>query len=80
MPDRVPILASRFAPVHSYKHDEPLTKQQAVDHFREWLAKTPAGLDMAAAAREQLRGKDLACWCGLDQPCHADVLLEIANA
>lgn len=27
----------------------------------------------------QLRGKDLACWCPLDQPCHADVLLELAN-
>lgn len=26
-----------------------------------------------------LRGKNLACWCALDQPCHADVLLEIAN-
>lgn len=26
-----------------------------------------------------LRGHDLACWCPLDQPCHADVLLEIAN-
>jgi hypothetical protein len=28
----------------------------------------------------ELRGKNLACWCPLDQPCHADVLLEIANA
>jgi hypothetical protein len=27
-----------------------------------------------------LRGKNLACWCPLDAPCHADVLLEIANA
>lgn len=27
-----------------------------------------------------LRGRDLACWCSLDQPCHADVLLEMANA
>ncbi len=27
----------------------------------------------------ELAGKDLACWCPLDQPCHADVLLEIAN-
>ena len=27
-----------------------------------------------------LRGKDLACWCPLEQPCHADVLLELANA
>ena len=26
-----------------------------------------------------LKGKNLACWCPLDQPCHADVLLEIAN-
>ncbi|TSD68096.1 DUF4326 domain-containing protein [Aeromicrobium piscarium] len=29
--------------------------------------------------RAELRGRDLACWCPLDQPCHADVLLEIAN-
>lgn len=27
-----------------------------------------------------LRGRNLACWCALDQPCHADVLLELANA
>jgi len=26
-----------------------------------------------------LRGKDLACWCPLDHPCHADVLLRLAN-
>ena len=29
---------------------------------------------------DELRGKDLACWCPLDQPCHADVLLELANS
>jgi len=28
---------------------------------------------------KELRGKNLACWCALDKPCHADVLLEIAN-
>ena len=28
----------------------------------------------------ELRGKDLACWCALDQPCHADVLLRLANS
>jgi hypothetical protein len=32
-----------------------------------------------AEIRADLSGKDLACWCPLDQPCHADVLLEIAN-
>lgn len=26
-----------------------------------------------------LAGHDLACWCPLNQPCHADVLLEVAN-
>ena len=26
-----------------------------------------------------LRGHSLACWCPLDQPCHADVLLKLAN-
>jgi hypothetical protein len=34
----------------------------------------------ATLIRQELRGKDLACWCPLDQPCHADVLLEIANS
>lgn len=27
----------------------------------------------------ELRGKNLACWCRLDQSCHADVLLRLAN-
>ena len=29
--------------------------------------------------RRELGGRDLACWCRLDQRCHADVLLAIAN-
>lgn len=29
--------------------------------------------------RAELAGKDLACWCELEMPCHADVLLAIAN-
>lgn len=32
------------------------------------------------AARKELRGKNLACFCALDQACHADVLLRLANA
>jgi hypothetical protein len=35
---------------------------------------------MEESAIAELRGLDLACWCPLDQPCHADVLLRIANA
>lgn len=32
-----------------------------------------------AEIRVELAGRDLMCWCPLDQPCHADVLLELAN-
>ncbi len=38
------------------------------------------GPEYLAAMRRELCGKDLACWCPLDQPCHADVLLELANS
>ena len=33
-----------------------------------------------ANIRAELRGKNLACWCPLDDACHADILLAIANA
>jgi hypothetical protein len=33
----------------------------------------------AEQVRNELRGRDLACHCPLDEPCHADVLIEIAN-
>ena len=31
------------------------------------------------AALPKLRGKNLACWCALTEPCHADILLLVAN-
>jgi hypothetical protein len=48
---------------------------QAVALFRDW-AIAPYG---SVPDPTELRGKNLACWCPLDQPCHADVLLELAN-
>lgn len=32
-----------------------------------------------ANARDQLGGRDLACWCSIGDPCHVDELLRIAN-
>ena len=29
---------------------------------------------------EPLRNKNLACWCRLGEPCHADVLLDLSNS
>lgn len=46
-----------------------------VDHLRGYPRRAAM-----VKALPRLRGKNLACWCPLDQPCHADVLLEIANA
>ena len=47
-----------------------------VARFREWMLAEPARVE---AARASLRGRDLACWCAPDAPCHADVLIELAN-
>jgi hypothetical protein len=53
------------------------TAAQAVADFKAQLLSDPRKVDDAIA---HLRGKNLACWCALDQPCHADVLLKVANA
>ncbi len=52
-------------------------RDRAIEAFRGLIAKNPHWQD---DIRRELRGKDLACWCPLDKPCHADVLLELANA
>lgn len=45
-----------------------------------WLAdQLMAYRKMAKRDRRHLIGKNLACWCPLDKPCHADVLLEVAK-
>lgn len=51
----------------------------AVSCFRVWL-DYPHNAQLRAKIRRELRGKDLACWCQPGAPCHADVLLDIANA
>jgi hypothetical protein len=65
-------------------------QRYCVEHFRAWLTGRPEDRRQDGLAEDrrawilshigQLRGHDLACWCALDQPCHADVLLQLANA
>lgn len=52
------------------------TVADAVECFRLYIDQVPG---MVADIQEHLRGKDLACWCKPGTPCHADVLLQIAN-
>ena len=54
-----------------------LTAREAVDRYREDVTLRAGTV---ARIQNSLRGKNLACWCPLHQACHADVLLEIANA
>lgn len=56
------------------------TVEDAVEIFRIMMTEpnAPRGTQMRAEI-EELRGKNLACWCAPGAPCHADVLLEIAN-
>jgi len=52
----------------------------AVEFFEEAIVKKyPAVKISVSEIVAELRGKDLACWCPLDKPCHADVLLRLAN-
>lgn len=90
--DTIPDLPNIYGVVSGVKN---ATAKQVVDAFRLYApvvfvpikptAKPYRGIYTIGAeslpnhARRMLRGKDLACWCPLDQPCHADVLLELAN-
>jgi hypothetical protein len=49
-------------------------RKACVARFRE-LAEAPPLRGLASS----LRGKNVACWCPLDEPCHGDVWLELAN-
>jgi hypothetical protein len=54
------------------------SQAECVASFRHWV-RGPAQVDYRAAARQELAGYNLACWCALGTPCHADVLLSLAN-
>lgn len=51
------------------------SQARCVELYREWMMYQPK---LREEARRELKGKDLVCWCA-PKPCHADVLLELAN-
>ena len=76
-PNTVSVAApTRWANPYRPAARSPEANAAAVEHFRDYLARNP---ELAAAARRELAGLNLACWCKLWLPCHADVLLSIAN-
>ena len=51
----------------------------AVSLYRAHLEERLWGRPSLRSQVSELAGKDLACWCAPDKPCHADILLELAN-
>ena len=66
-----------------WQHTGPLAFKSRADAtrfalamYRAWVILLVVHGDVDLAG---LRGKDLACWCREGEPCHADVLLEMAG-
>jgi hypothetical protein len=59
------------------KRNKQQAHRCAVDDFDFWLSQQP---ELVRQIKSELRGKNLACWCPPECPCHADVLLKIANS
>lgn len=62
----------------------PSFKDLTDDEFSQMYARVHTfqqriGTERRSAARYELGGKSLACWCAPGEACHADMLLEIAN-
>lgn len=51
------------------------TREEAISKYEEWLLAQP---ELVAAAKAELKGKVLGCWCH-PLACHGDVLSRIAN-
>ncbi|MBK8086062.1 MAG: DUF4326 domain-containing protein [Devosia sp.] len=68
-----------------YDLDRAAAQSRAVDMCTQWLigaldpALSPGPPPSLEAIRAELGGCNLACWCKPGTPCHADVLIEIAN-
>jgi uncharacterized phage-like protein YoqJ len=57
---------------------EAPARGDAVPLFERYINWRP---ELIREVKAKLRGKNLACWCPCDgQPCHADILLRIANS
>lgn len=84
---------SDVGPLHSLHDTQAEAREASVGLYRRWVAvdtinpdEWPSTYATAAAhvrlrvalAGQELAGRDVACWCPLDEACHGDVLLELA--
>jgi len=62
-------------PAHAGRDTVVVDAAHAVRLFERWIWAQGRIADLVPL----LRGRDLACWCPLTAPCHADVLFALAN-
>lgn len=55
-------------------------RRLAVDLFEQSVSDGPGATLTASSIQADLAGHDLVCWCPISEPCHADVLLAMANS
>lgn len=75
--DKIPPGAVYVGRPSKWGNPFPLTRysrEESIASYRTWLL----GLPYLINSLGELRGKDLVCWCA-PLPCHADILLELAN-
>jgi hypothetical protein len=71
---------SKWGNPFPFDHQVYLGKSWALAAYDHWLHTSLKGATLLRVHLHELHGKNLACWCGLDEPCHADVLLELVNS
>jgi hypothetical protein len=68
-----------------YGLDRDAAQAKAVELCGQWLrgriepALSPGDPPSLDVIRNELAGHNLACWCRAGTPCHADILIELAN-
>jgi hypothetical protein len=69
----------------TYKLDRSAAQTKAVAMASDWFngtldpALSPGNPPTRETIRRELAGHNLACWCKPGTPCHADVLIDLAN-
>jgi len=61
-----------------FRAENASERPRMVERYRKWFGSA-AAKSLRAEAISCLCGRNLACWCPLDGPCHGDVLLAYVN-
>ena len=62
-----------------FKISKEMSRSQVIINFEKALLAGELKFSLSEV-KSKLKGKDLACWCKVGEPCHGDVLLRYANS